>query len=176
VTVEPVSTEGRMIELRRAFDSAFAVVPPRGRPNVENLLAVRVGPSPAALRLGQVAGLFVDKSITRLPGSVPALLGIAGYRGALIPVYDLCALLGDPESEPPRWSVVVAGDIPLALAFHQFDGHLRVPREAADAVGDPDLATRLSADLVRADGVTRPIIDVPLVLDLIRTRTHQLDR
>jgi len=35
--------------------------------------------------------------------SVPELLGIMGFRGAMVPVYDLRALCGYAAGAAPRW-------------------------------------------------------------------------
>jgi len=44
--------------------------------------------------MAEVSGLFADKKVTRLPSPVSELSGIAGLRGAVLPVYDLAMLLG----------------------------------------------------------------------------------
>ena len=84
----------RVTELRDAFDRSFAQAPSTEAAAVENLLAIRVGAHPYALRMAEVSGLFADKKVTRLPSPVSELSGIAGLRGAVLPVYDLAMLLG----------------------------------------------------------------------------------
>ena len=92
--MSPDTVAGRLRDLRADFDRSFTE--PARRYDIEHveLLAVRAGGRPYALRLSQTSGLFPDRQVTALPGPVAALLGIAGFGGAIVPVYDLAALLG----------------------------------------------------------------------------------
>jgi chemotaxis signal transduction protein len=151
----------RIAELRADFDHSFRQ--PLRRHDAEHveLLAIRAGGRPYALRLSQTSGLYPDRPVTRLPGPLPALLGVAGFSGAIVPVYDLAALLGHPAPDRPRWLVMATGTPPLALAFHELDGHVRVPadtivREADDAAPGGSLR-----GMVPLPGGTRPIVDLP---------------
>ncbi len=174
-------------ELRREFDAAFAVAPQRETARRENLLAVRIGGDGFALRVSQIAGLFVDKQVTPLASPSPELRGVAGFRGRAAPVYDLAALLGYGTSvgaETMRWLVLARASEPLALAFDAFEAHFTV----ASAVG--------VGDIVRAPGSTlkvgaalrpqvfdavryqagehsemRPLIDLDAIVDSIRRRS-----
>ena len=92
----------RAAELRHAFDHSFAEPAGLGRGFREALLAVRVDTQPFAIRLSEISGLFADKKITPVPGSEATLRGIAGFRGAIVPVYDLQILLGQPPLPAPR--------------------------------------------------------------------------
>ena len=65
--------------LRLAFDRSFAEERRRDTPSNESLLAFDLGAEPYALRLSEIAGIFVDRKITRLPGGATALLGFAGF-------------------------------------------------------------------------------------------------
>lgn len=153
----------RVEELRRAFDRAFADPPATAVTRFEELLAIGLGDAPFALRLREVAGLFADKPITRVPSPIPELLGIAGFRGVAVPVYDLRALLGLGSAERPRWTLLVtakgatAPGPTVALAFERFDGLLRVaPGEA-----------------VLAGSTARTIMTVSSVLQTITRRVEQ---
>lgn len=160
----------RLRELRAEFDSSFGR--PARRHDVEHdeLLAVRAGGRAYALRLSQTEGLFPDRPVTPLPGPQPALLGLAGFGGGIVPVYDLAALLGHPIPERPRWLVLAAGSPPLALAFHQLDGHVRVPAGAivTEAAGQPRGCLR---GMVPLAGGTRPIVDLPAARAAVHTLT-----
>ena len=91
--------------LRSAFDRSFAEPAHFDTTPMADLLAFHAGSQAYALHLSEIAGLFADKKITRLPGRTAALLGIAGFRGAIVPVYDLSALLGSPRrSRRVGWS------------------------------------------------------------------------
>src|SRR4051812_7736160 len=84
--------------LKRAFDGSFAAAPQRRDADTEDFLAIRLGCDPYALRLREIGGLFADRRISALPSGIVELLGIAGFRGTILPVYDLRMLLGYPGS------------------------------------------------------------------------------
>jgi purine-binding chemotaxis protein CheW len=124
----------RAAALRARFDRSFAE-PPRGAAAAtEDLLAIRLGGAPYALRLAELAGLFADRKVAPLPSAVRELLGVAGFRGAIVPVYDLRLLLGCTATAPPRW-LVIAAQLPVGFGFDVLEGHLRV---SADAIATGD--------------------------------------
>lgn len=151
----------RAAQLRHAFDRGFAEVPSSAGGQFEELLAIRIGADPFALRLAQVAGLFADREIVPIPSPVPELLGIAGLRGHLAPVYDLGALLGYSATPAPRWFVLARGPMPVGLAFGVFEAHARAPESAL-----------AGADAVQLGGAMRPIIHIPSVIDTIAERAR----
>jgi purine-binding chemotaxis protein CheW len=114
-------------------------------------------------------GLFKDRAIVPVPSPLPELLGLAGFRGSVVPVYDLRLLLGHPQSEPPRWLVLAAGPEVVALAFEGFEGQLRVAREDVVGIG-PDGAPGDVAQAVRARGVLRRLVDVPSLVEALKGR------
>jgi chemotaxis signal transduction protein len=166
-----VDLERRLTGLRADFDRSFADPPRREVAGHDDLLAIRAGGVRYALRLTQAAGLFPDRPVTRLPGPLAALLGVAGFRGAIVPVYELAAVLGtrstpagsSQREDVPRWLVLAAGTPLVALAFEELDGHLRVPRDGLveeSAGHGPHGCLRGIVPL--PDGA-RPIVDVPAV-------------
>ncbi len=158
----------KALELRRTFDRSFAEERWPGEVVGEDLLALRVGPDPYALRLREIRGLFADKKIVALPGPVPTLLGVAGFRGVLAPVYNLGALLDYGVSAPPRWLVMLSGAHPVALAFDAFEGHLRMPPAAFARHHGTGPASRHVREVVRCNGATRPVLHLPSVLEVIK--------
>ena len=160
-------TDG-VADLRADFDRSFADPVRRHDEEHVELLAIRAGGRPYALRLSQTSGLFPDRPVTPLPGPLAALLGVAGFSGAIVPVYDLAALLGHPAPDRPRWLVLAAGAPALALAFHELDGHVRVPAGVIVAEG-PRGAGSLRG-MVPLPGGTRPIVDLPAA----RAAVHRL--
>ncbi|HET9517272.1 MAG TPA: chemotaxis protein CheW [Actinoplanes sp.] len=167
----------RLAELRSGFDQSFAEPPRRHDLETRELLAIQAGGRRYVLRLSQTSGVFCDRPITALPGPVPALLGLAGFSGTIVPVYDLAALLGHPMPDPPRWLVLAAGSPPLALAFHQLDGHLRVARETlVDEAGQHhDGGPRRPRGCLRGMAMlpegTRAVVDVPSVRTAVQALT-----
>ena len=164
----PDAVAERLAALRTEFDGSFGQ--PVRPPDAEHaeLLTLRAGGRRYALRLAQTSGLHPDRPVRPLPGPLPALLGLAGFGGTIVPVYDLAALLGHAVPDRPRWLVLAAGSPPLALAFHQLDGHVQVPTESIIA---EDFGARDSLrGMVPLPGGTRPIVDVPAA----RAAVHEL--
>jgi chemotaxis signal transduction protein len=164
--------------MRAEFDRAFAspAIPPVR--DGARLLGIRVGGDPFALPLADVLGLHVDRKIVPVPSSVPTLLGIASFRGALAPVHDLRLILGYPARTPTRWLVLVAGATPIGLAFDAFDGQLAAPSAtqeqpppaASPAASASARAVALTRGLVQAGDAIRPLIDVAAVLSAVGGR------
>lgn len=156
----------RAAELRGAFDRTFAEPRRIDTISTEDFLAIRVESEPYAIRLSEIAGLFVDKKITRVPSSIAALLGIAGFRGTIVPVYDLCTLLGSPAAEAPRW-LVMASAKPVALMFDTFEGHFRISREGIVPQEAGERSRSYVREFARAKDRIRPIVHLESVLDAI---------
>jgi purine-binding chemotaxis protein CheW len=154
------SVTERLEMLRGEFDGSFAEPVRSHEEQHAELLMVRAGGRPYAIRLSQTSGLHSDRPVTPLPGPLPALLGLAGFAGTVVPVYDLASLLGHPAAERPRWLVLATGRPWLGLAFHDLDGHVRVPAGAivAEAAGEGRGCLR---GMVGLPGGARPIVDVP---------------
>lgn len=162
----------RLRQLREDFDRSFAE-PARSHDEEHlELLTIRAGGRPYAIRLSQTSGVHPDRPVTPLPGPLPALLGLAGFAGAVVPVYDLAALLGHPVPDVPRWLVLAAGSPPLGLAFHELDGHVRavasdIIRESGDEADDARSGSLRG--LVDLPGGSRPIIDIPATRATVHT-------
>jgi purine-binding chemotaxis protein CheW len=166
--IGPDAVAERLDGLREEFDRSFADPLRRHDAEHDELLAIRAGGRPYVLRLSQTSGLYPNRPVTPLPGPLPALLGLAGFSGTTVPVYDLATLLGHPVPDRPRWMVLAAGSPPLALAFHGLDGHVRVPSSAIVAEGHEGAGSLRG--MVLLPGGTRPIVDVPAA----RTDVHRL--
>ncbi len=156
--------DSRLAELRQAFDAAFTFPPARPPDDCTDLLAVTVGGNRLAVPLGAMSGLVADRAVTPLPAAPPQLLGVAGLRGQLVPVFSLAGLVGHAgvagtDGPAPRWLVLAAGSPVFAVAVDSVDGHLRVPAEAnarpADGHG--------GSTVVRTADGPRPVVDMPAV-------------
>ena len=106
----------RLATLRAEFDGSFGepVHPPDAQH--AELLALRAGGRPYALRLAQTSGLHPDRPVTPLPGPLRALLGVAGS-----------GLLGAAGVIGLRRHVQSSGLPPSEVAMH----HWRRVKEAA---------------------------------------------
>ncbi len=162
---------GRAAELRRQFDSSFAVARDTSTAAVVDLLAVRVGESRCAIRLSDVSGVFPDTTIEPVPSHCPLLLGIAAFRGSFLPVFDLRAILGQRFGGPVGWTFLVSGPTRLGLAFDGFDGHLRVPDGAIASAQPSRAAPDHTRDIVATSAGVMPVLHLPSVLTTIERQT-----
>jgi chemotaxis signal transduction protein len=162
MTVAVSGLAERADEMRSAFDRSFAVARRVAAAVGHDLIAVRIGSEPFAIRLAEVSGLFAERKITRLPGSNSALLGIAGFRGAVVPVYDLRALLRQTGTQAPRW-LVIAAAAPVAFAFDAFEGHLRAAADAILKQQQPQ-AHGCASEFIRTGDLVRPVLNLRSVI------------
>jgi purine-binding chemotaxis protein CheW len=159
--------------LRREFDRSFAAAPMTEIARVENFLAVRIGGDAYALRVTEIGGIYADRRIVPLSTPLPELLGLAGFRGQIVPVYDLSALLGYPARAAPRWLVLAQWRKAVALAFDAFEAQLMVSPERIVAAFNVEGMSNVRPHVrgaVQTDTAVRPIVHLPSVLDDIQKR------
>jgi chemotaxis signal transduction protein len=161
------SLTARAAAMRDAFDRSFAAPRPPEPPPDEDLLAIRIGAEPYALRLSEVAALHADRQIARLPGATAALRGIAGFRGVVVPVYDLAVLLGHPPAETVRWLAMAANE-PVAFTFAGIDGRLRVTREATVPSRTGESHQYVSDFARMTDQAMRPVLHLPTIIEAVK--------
>ncbi|HLH93880.1 MAG TPA: chemotaxis protein CheW [Xanthobacteraceae bacterium] len=171
MSVSVAGHNGKAAALRLAFDRAFAEpAQMEDRSSRIGFLAIHVGQEPFAIRLAEISGLHADKRITPVPGGSSALLGIAGFRGSILPVYSLRVLLGITEqsaNEPtPRW-LVIAAAAPVAFAFNGFDGQRRVHRDTIAPQAVEGHAQAHTQGFVRSRKMAGPILHLPSLLATI---------
>jgi chemotaxis signal transduction protein len=137
----------------------------------ENILAIRVREDSYALRLAEVAGLVDGRTIVPLPSSLPALLGIVGVRGQVVPVYDLGYVLGYASAASrPRWMVLLRQEEAVAVAFDAFEAQQRLATEVGETAGasvPESVASRYLAGIARTDRL-RPILNLAAVYEAVR--------
>jgi purine-binding chemotaxis protein CheW len=166
-----VRFQGGVVELRRAFDEAFVRPPAPVVGGTEEILLVRVGGDPYALRSRSMTGLVADKRIVPVPSRRPELLGVAGTRGNLVPVYSLTNLLGyGGPGASCRWVALSGDSTPIGLAFQGFDGFVRVDAKDVYAAEGGQVRRHVREVVHVADAV-RPLVDVPSILQSLTLRT-----
>jgi purine-binding chemotaxis protein CheW len=170
MTEERSSLADRAREFRQTFDRSFAEPVRDDAVAIEDLLTFRLPSGSHALRLAEAGGVFAGRAVTKLPGSDAELLGISGFRGTLVPVYDLHALLGAPSVEQPRW-LVTAKAAPLAFAFETFEGHLRVPADSIVARPADHAARPYVRRFVAVQQTVHPLVHLQALVDAIVGRT-----
>jgi chemotaxis signal transduction protein len=157
------------LQLQHEFDSSFNRLPLSQTGEFVSLLAIRVGSHPYAVRLSAIAALHADKQIVALPDAPQELLGIAGFRGAIVPVYSLAALLGDPGAAGSRW-VALTRTMPVGLAFERLDAYLHIPRAAIARSTEVCEPQRRVGDVIIHEDLVRPLVDVESILNSITSR------
>lgn len=166
--------EGRAAELRRAFDLSFAAPPTQASRELEDLLLVRIAGEPYAIRLRDVTGIIAKRAVVTVPAAAPGLLGLAGIRGNIVPVFGLASLLGyESATEAPPWFVLCGGEEPVALAFSELDGYVRLARAALHTDEGRSATHKYVSVIATTVSGARPVIAVPLVVETIRSRLGQ---
>lgn len=169
---DEIELSGRLRELVTDFDQSFARPAGSFQQAYEDFLAVRVASDPCVLRLGQITGLFDHRKIVPLPSPVPELLGLASFRAAIVPVYDLCALLGRAREPEPRWLVLAAG-LPIALGFSELLGHRRLPTSDVLKEDRGQSFASHAPEVARARDGLYPVVDLASVVASIRRLAAQ---
>jgi purine-binding chemotaxis protein CheW len=150
--------------LRDAFDRSFAQAHGAQREAYENMLAIRVAGHPYAVRLAEIASLQTDRRIVPLPSRTPHLLGLVGLRGAMVPIYDLCGLMGYAAAPDPRWLLLVRAPEPVGLGFELFEAHLRINAGQHATTQADVLPAQHVTGLIRTADVARPLIHIASLL------------
>ena len=169
-SLSPTTT--KVEEVRRVFDQARSAPFSSGtEEQTEDLLAIRVSRNAYAIRVSEISGLATDRKIVAFPSPIPELLGVAGIRGALVPVYSLAILLGhNAETEGTRWLALCGTEDPVALVFSDFEGYVRVPLTQLYAAEQEDAARTHAQHVVRATDMVRAVVSIPLVRKTIQRR------
>jgi purine-binding chemotaxis protein CheW len=160
---------------RRAFDRTFTEARGARAEVVEDLLAIRVGGDPYAVRVLEIASLHADRRVVALPSRAPALLGLVGLRGTMAPVYDLRAVLGYAGGAAPRWLVLVRAPDLVGLAFDLFESHVRVTAASIARTSDGGARSQFASGAVRVAETIRPVLHIAALVEAI-TRQAALDQ
>jgi purine-binding chemotaxis protein CheW len=150
----------RAHELRRAFDASFARAHEDDRAPTADVLAIVVGGEPRALALAPIASLHAQVAVIAIPSPAAELRGLGGVRNALLPVWDLAALLGLPRARDPRRVAIARGAAPIGLAFDEVLAHERIA------------AAELAAGAIAIAGARCALIDVARVIETIEARVR----
>jgi|GEM_PF-3478345 len=163
---EPQSPAQR---LRADFDGAYAEALRSPPEDGANLLALKLGGDPYALRMGDIARVMAGSVLVPLPSKTAAFLGLVGLGGEILPVWDLGSLLGYPRSRhTPRWLASSAGAPHWALAFEAFDGTLKASlRDFSPPYSGGGPAAALAVALCATGGHLRPVLSFEKLLQSI---------
>jgi chemotaxis signal transduction protein len=126
--------------LRQEFDLGFAQPENLLTVRPESMLALRFDTAPYALALVEIAELQRTPEILAVPSTTPSFLGLIAVRGALLPAYDLGAMLGHSRAESQAWMLLVRMPHAIAFVFDEFEGHRHIAAgdRAGEAVRDAE--------------------------------------
>ena len=157
----------RAADLRKAFDHAFAEPPPPEAEASADYLGIRIGGTAYAVALSEIGAVFADKTVAPLPSGAGELLGMAGVRGDVVPVFGLAALIGQAGGDDrPRWLVLArAGH--AGFAFDALDGHLRIPLASITPAASPGGFIQANAVIGKE---ARPIVSIASLMEHLERR------
>lgn len=165
----------RVIELRRAFDEARIIPFSEGvEEQEENLLAIRISGDAYAIKVSEIGGLAKGRKIVPIPSPIRELLGLAGIRGTLVPAFSLDTVLGySPPAEQPQWLALCGTKECFGLAFHEFEGYLRIARSELYPVEQRDAARIHVKEVARGPGGVRAVVSIALLRESIQERCRR---
>lgn len=97
------------------------------RPATTQYLGFHVAGEECAVGILRVREIIEYEAVTRVPGTPPWVRGVMNLRGSVVPVIDLSAKLGLPESPVTKRSCIVVSEVDL-------DGERVVMGVLADSV------------------------------------------
>lgn len=167
--------EGMAKALRADFLRGFASPVVHAAFDTIDLLAIRVAGVPYALRMDEIAEVSAQRRVVPVPTSEKVLLGLAGIRGVVVPVYSLAMVLEHAPSElGAPWFAIHAGKERVALAFDLLERYVRVPRAALQSISEDPRTEHISA-VVRLDDAQRAVVDIASIVRAIEARGDEPD-
>ena len=177
MSTRPSLVPQSVVELRRAFDQAFASAPGEQAPEAEDILSLRIAGKPYGVKVHEIAGIARVSRIVPLPSSTPGLLGIVQIRGTLVPVYSLSIILGHPQASPGPacWVALHGRHDPVALDLGEFKACIRVLKSELCSPEDGTAGRRHIGQVARTPTGVRAIIDVVSVVESIKRQTRRIE-
>lgn len=158
--------------MKAAFDASFAERPAESgaREEGEPVLRIRVAGAPFAFRVAEVSRLLANRPIVPAPSGLPEFAGLAGFRSAAIPVYDLAALAGAGGGSPGRWVALARSADVVGFAFDAFDGQTRVAREDFVPLDAERAGRSFAREAIRGGDALVPVFSVSDLVEAIRAK------
>jgi purine-binding chemotaxis protein CheW len=157
--------------LRAEFDAAFgarAEMPPEG----VSLLAIRIGAEPFAVRVLDTGGLIPLPVLVPVPSRRPEVVGVAGLRGEIVPVYGLARMVLGVQDAPPRWMILTGAAERIGFGFSAFEGHLVADRASLRPTAGAELVARHVRELYTGTP-SRPVLDLASLYAAATARTDR---
>lgn len=153
----------QLARMRLAFDRDFESVRASAVEETEPYVVVRVGGERVALRVAALSSIEVGARVMPVPLDLPVLMGLAGVRSVLVPVYRLATLIGVATSgETQQVIAVCRAPSPVGLALDGLVGQVEAPRSARQPAGPA--ARKHVAELLQTEDGFQPIVDVSSVI------------
>jgi hypothetical protein len=159
----------RLLEMRGTFDAAFGLPRAARATDIEQAVIIEVGAHMVACRIGQITRFEADRKIVPLAGPT-GLVGIAGIRGRLIPVYNLAVVLGASATGATRWLALCGGHDMIGLGFERIDRFVHARGQDVCALPEAGPAAHMREQL-RVGTASYNILDVASVLTAIKSRS-----
>ena len=167
------------IGMMNDFDALFARPAVCSAGERETLLGVRLGGDLHALRIRELAGLEPMRRIVPVPGGRQGLRGIAGLRGALLPVYGLAELLGytGGTARGGRWIALCRADGLVGLELPELQALLQAtPDELCPSPGGAGRGPiRGVLRCAATEGGVYALVSVPALLEQIAATAREAD-
>lgn len=149
-------TSGVLERLRREFDHSFSRPRSGEVRKTEWVVVLGLGGGRVAVRIDQLGAIHSGRKVVQVPSENAALVGLAGVRGRVVPVFDLASLLGLGRSPPQwRWLAVASLSVPAGFSFERLELQAEI-----------ELGTEL---VTLPDGVI-PVVDLRAVLSPVAER------
>ena len=174
MTTETAQRSKSVAELRLEFDNAFAASPAGAGEVRESLIALRVAGEALAVKTLHITGVTKGRRIVPVPSRVPGLLGLTALRGAVLPVYDLAALLGLPAAGEGSWLLLTTPETPIGLTFDEFEGQIEIER-ACLYESDSSGSRKHLRLIAKVGAAHRAVIDIPGIVEEIRKTAGLMD-
>lgn len=144
-TAGDVSAEIRRILEERAVALARPQAPHSASPPAD-ILSFSVAGVSMALRSGFVREVLSAPALTRVWRAPRQLLGLCPVRGAVLPVYDILAVLGlGAVSSGGQLVLVVQTEDPFGFAIDEAQADRAFPLQALTAPGDQPFVESIAA-------------------------------
>jgi purine-binding chemotaxis protein CheW len=174
VAAEVTSETGVFAPARRLEQSDLPAEDPTGSRDGSGGVLLRLGGSRFAVAMAGVAEVTALPAVTRLPGAPGWLVGVANWRGRMLPVIDIRSLVGvpvTPLASSARLVVVMSGpraEVTAGLVAEAVPGVYDVAIDALSAPPAtlPPEAARLVAGQVSDALGPIAVLDVPALLAL----------
>lgn len=159
-------------QLRQQFDSSFEQAPAKLE-NYEDVLFILANEQLYALLVRDIQGLAKIERMTPLPSAAEGFAGLVAWRGEVVPVFDLGALLGLARSQRKlEWMVrVEAPECAVGLAFGNIEGYSRTPTSGVEKLPSESPVMRT----IQSHGQSVGLINIEGLLTKICTENGEAD-